>query len=140
MNTIKKIRDWIESQRAFLPTVGYSTQVAEEYIPVQNFMNSLLCFLDTLQEPEETHTLREWQEILANNPEMMAEFERQTPPEPIRGSILQEPEVDLDEEINRFWDSCIKHKNERGGNVIWSNKIEVEVLARHFYELGKNAK
>lgn len=47
-------------------------------------------------------------------------------------------DADLEEEINRFWDSCIKHKNEMGGNVIWSNKLEVEVLARHFYELGLN--
>lgn len=51
MNTIDKIRNWVEKQKAFLPTVGYSTQVAEEYIPVQNFMNYLLSFLDTLQEP-----------------------------------------------------------------------------------------
>lgn len=45
----------------------------------------------------------------------------------------------MEKEINRFWDSCIKHKNERGGNVIWSNKLEVEVLARHFNELGNRA-
>ena len=50
------------------------------------------------------------------------------------------PNIDLEEEINRFWDSCIKHKNERGGNVIWSNKLEVEALAHHFYELGLNAR
>lgn len=50
------------------------------------------------------------------------------------------PGVELEEEINRFWDSCTKHKNERGGNVIWSNKLEVEVLASHFYELGRNAR
>jgi len=55
-------------------------------------------------------------------------------------SLQQEQqEVELEEEINRFWDSCIKHKNERGGNVIRSNKIEVEVLARYFYELGLKA-
>ena len=53
---------------------------------------------------------------------------------------VKKPEVDLEKEIDRFWDSCIKHKNERGGNVIWSNKIEIEVLARHFYELGLNAR
>ncbi len=52
---------------------------------------------------------------------------------------LEVKEVDLEEEINRFWDSCAKHKNERGGNVIWSNKLEVEVLARHFFELGLKA-
>ena len=52
---------------------------------------------------------------------------------------LETKEVDLEEEINRFWNSCIKHKNERGGNVIWSNKLEVEVLARYFYELGLKA-
>lgn len=46
------------------------------------------------------------------------------------------PKADLDEEVDRFWDSCIKHENEIGGNVIWSNKIEIEALARHFYELG----
>lgn len=53
---------------------------------------------------------------------------------------LETKEGNLEEEINRFWDSCIKHKNERGGNVIWSNKLEIEVLARHFYELGLKAK
>ena len=52
----------------------------------------------------------------------------------------EKPEVELEKEIDRFWDSCIKHKNERGGNVIWSNKIEIKVLARHFYELGLNAR
>ncbi len=51
----------------------------------------------------------------------------------------EQPSEDLEKEIDRFWDSCIKHKNENGGNVIWSNKIEIEVLARHFYELGRNA-
>ena len=52
-------------------------------------------------------------------------------------SVKQEqPEVDLEMEIDRFWDSCIKHKNERGGNVIWSNKIEIEALARYFAEWG----
>lgn len=56
-------------------------------------------------------------------------------------SLQQEqPEVDLDEEINRFWDSCIKHKNEKGGNVIWSNKLEIEALVRHFYDRGLNAR
>lgn len=58
----------------------------------------------------------------------------------IRQEKQEQQEVDLDEGINRFWDSCIKHKNERGGNVIWSNKIEVGALARHFYELGLNAR
>lgn len=48
----------------------------------------------------------------------------------------EQPEVELEKEIDRFWDSCIKHKNERGGNVIWSNKIEIKVLARHFAEWG----
>ena len=33
---------------------------------------------------EETHTLREWQAILANNPELMAEFEKMNPPKPIK--------------------------------------------------------
>ena len=50
--------------------------------------------------------------------------------------LHEQPEVDLEKEIDRFWDSCIKHKNERGGNVIWSNKIEIKVLARHFAEWG----
>lgn len=48
----------------------------------------------------------------------------------------EQPEVDLEKEINRFWDSCTKHKNEIGNNVIWSNKLEVKVLARHFAEWG----
>ena len=52
----------------------------------------------------------------------------------------KQQEVELEKEIDSFWDSCIKHKNERGGNVIWSNKIEIEVLARRFYELGLNAR
>jgi hypothetical protein len=58
----------------------------------------------------------------------------------IRQEKQEQPEVDLEEEINNFWDSCIKHKNERGDNVIWSNKLEIEVLARHFYRLGLKRK
>lgn len=56
-------------------------------------------------------------------------------------SLQQEqPDVDLEKEIDRFWDSCIKHKNERGGNVIWSNKLEIEVLFRYVFELGLKSK
>lgn len=57
---------------------------------------------------------------------------------PPSNDASDQPIPNLDEAINRFWDSCIKHKNERGGNVIWSNKLEIEVLARYFYELGIN--
>lgn len=49
-------------------------------------------------------------------------------------------EVDLEKEIDSFWDSCNKHKNEIGCYVIWFNKIELEALAHHFYELGLNAR
>lgn len=51
-------------------------------------------------------------------------------------SLQRQQEADLEKEIDRFWDSCIKHKNERGGNVIWCNKIEIEALARYFAEWG----
>lgn len=52
-------------------------------------------------------------------------------------SLQQEQhEADLEKEIDRFWDSCIKHKDERGGNVIWCNKLEIEALARYFAEWG----
>lgn len=50
----------------------------------------------------------------------------------------EQPEVDLEKEIDCIWDSCDKHKNERGCYVIWFNKIELEALARYFYELGRN--
>lgn len=43
---------------------------------------------------EESHTLREWQKILANNPELMAEFEELTPPTPIKGDISEQPVSD----------------------------------------------
>lgn len=43
---------------------------------------------------EESHTLREWQKILANNPELMAEFEEMTPPTPIKGDISEQPVSD----------------------------------------------
>ena len=52
----------------------------------------------------------------------------------------EQPEVDLEKEIDHFWDSCIKHKNERGGNVIWCNKIEIEALFRYVFELGLKSK
>ena len=69
----------------------------------------------------------------------MATMDEQEQPQ-VADASKMEREVDLEKKIDRFWDSCIKHKNERGGNVIWSNKIEIEVLARNFYELGKNAR
>lgn len=52
----------------------------------------------------------------------------------------EQPDVDLEKEIDCFWDSCIKHKNERGGNVIWSNKLEIEALFRYVFELGLKSK
>ena len=52
MTTIEKKRAEIERQMAFLPTVGYSTQIAGEYIPVQNELKHLLSFLDTLEAVE----------------------------------------------------------------------------------------
>lgn len=45
---IDKIRQEIERQMAFLPTVGYSTHIADDYIPVQNVLKHLLSFLDSL--------------------------------------------------------------------------------------------
>lgn len=39
---------------------------------------------EELSVKEETHTLREWQEIIANNPALMAEFESLTPPKSIK--------------------------------------------------------
>lgn len=48
----------------------------------------------------ESHTIREWQEILAENPELAEEFDRMTPPQPIRGSIAQE--VDLEKAAEEY--------------------------------------
>lgn len=47
-----RIREEIERLIAFLPTVGYSTQVASEFIPVQNALNYLLSFIDSFQQDE----------------------------------------------------------------------------------------
>lgn len=51
---------------------------------------------------EESHTLREWQMILANNPELMAEFEEMTSPTPIKGDISEQPVEGLEEEADKY--------------------------------------
>lgn len=72
---------------------------------------------------EQSHTLREWQEILANNPELAAEFDSMTPPSPIRGSI--QPASDgMEEEIVNYY-----------GNIP-DDKDKIE-SARHFAEWQK---
>ena len=61
-----------------------------------------LSFIDSLPDEEETHTLKEWQRVLAERPDLMADFERRTPPQPIQGSIA--PEADLEEAAEEYGD------------------------------------
>jgi len=87
---------------------------------------------------EETHSLREWAQILAKNPDLRAEFDKMCPPQPIQGSIA--PEADLEAEIERWW-------NERYANLKKDYKFDsmsghyldnegIIALARHFAEWG----
>lgn len=56
-------------------------------------------------------------------------------------SLQQEqPEVDLDADIEMEWDSFNKHLAEYGEEaeeVVWLNWNSFEDIARHFFELGK---
>ncbi len=58
-------------------------------------------------------------------------------------SLQQEqPEVDLDADIEMEWDSFKKHLAEYGEEseeVVWLNWNNFNELARYFYELGRNA-
>lgn len=75
----------------------------------------LLPFFDTLQEPKNAKDYHKAFDEL---------YGEHIP-------NLQEPEVDLKEEIEDFW----AHLSEEG-----STFEMIEETARHFYELGKNSK
>ena len=53
----------------------------------------LVYFIAADQLQEEIHSLQEWAKIMAERPDLRAEFDKMCPPQPIRGSIG--PEVDL---------------------------------------------
>ena len=59
-------------------------------------------------------------------------------------SLQQEqPDVDLDADIEMEWDSFNKHLAEYGNEseeVVWLNWYSFNDIARHFYELGLNAR
>ena len=59
-------------------------------------------------------------------------------------SLQQEqPCEDMSAEIEMEWDSFNKHLAEYDGEsekVVWLNKYSFEDIARHFYELGQQAK
>jgi len=85
---------------------------------------------------EETHSLREWAQILATNPELRAEFDKLCPPQPIQGSIA--PQADLEAEIERWWnDRYAKLKKDYKFDSTSGHYIDNEGiidLARHFAE------
>lgn len=119
-------------------------------IPFRDFENTEYIRSDSLQQ-EQTEADLEVSKFCQPVPENIAncvaehfwemlDDEEKEDTRTIETAQQEQEVVDLEKEIDRFWDSCIKHKNERGGNVIWSNKIEIEVLARHFYELGLRAR
>jgi len=89
-----------------------------------------------VEQPEETHSLREWAQILATNPDLRAEFDKLCPPQPIQGSI--EPEADLEAEIERWWnDRYAKLKKEYKFDSTSGHYLDNEAiidLARHFAE------
>lgn len=148
----KSIIDQIRAKIEDLENMDYPCDTVEQYTGYHDALDYVWGFLDTLQEPGVEECAEVFLSALSKTPynnrpitdaqiivkQLLIFFKDANKYDP--DAILQEPEVNLEKEINSFWDSCIKHKNERGGNVIWSNKIEVEVLARHFYELGKNTK
>lgn len=80
-------------------------------------------FVEAPQE-EETHSLREWAQILVKNPDLRAEFDKLCPPQPIQGSIA--PEADLEAEIKRYMETHLGRKG------YW-DRVDT---ARHFAEWG----
>lgn len=122
---------------------GFDTGEAER--AYQLAIKDILAFIDSLQQqPEVQNGKFVFPKYLyartKDNKTIDMSYAPQdmTAVEYIRNDFVEQeqPEVDLEKEIDRFWDSCVKHKNERGGNVIWSNKIEIKVLARHFAKWG----
>lgn len=80
---------------------------------------------------DETHSLREWAQILATNPDLRAEFDKMCPPQPIQGSIA--PEVDLDGEIKKMLNSDYYKRHIKPSPYV----IDViNYTARHFAEWG----
>lgn len=75
-----------------------------------------------MSKQEETHSLREWAQILAKNPDLRAEFDKMCPPQPIQGSIA--PDADLDAEIFA-WQKA--HATEETKQII-------AMTSRHFAE------
>lgn len=43
----------------------------------------------------------------------------------------------IQKEIDEFWDNCVKHTNELGDKVIWSNRLEIEALITFFINKQK---
>jgi hypothetical protein len=75
---------------------------------------------------EEIHSLREWAQILATNPDLRAEFDKMCPPQPIQGSIA--PEADLEAEIERYESVIYGFEG--------SSRADCLHIARHFAEWG----
>ncbi len=59
----------------------------------------LVYFVAADQLQEEIHSLQEWAKIMAERPELRAEFDKMCPPQPIQGSVA--PEADLEAEIDK---------------------------------------
>ena len=64
----------------------------------------LVYFIAADQLQEETHTLQEWAKIMAERPDLRAEFDKMCPPQPIQGSIA--PEADLEAVKDAYCDVC----------------------------------
>lgn len=64
----------------------------------------------------------------------------------VRKKLQQEQpgvDLDLDADIEMEWDSFNQHLAEYGGEseeVVWLNRYNFNEIARHFYELGLNAR
>lgn len=57
----------------------------------------------------------------------------------IPDAILEQPEVDLEKEIDACWQNWLSPLNQKEVEGVLP-KIEFATYARHFYELGRNAR
>lgn len=80
---------------------------------------------------EETHSLREWAQIMAERPDLRAEFDKMCPPQPIRGSIA--PEADLEGEIKKMLNSDYYKRHIKPSPYVID---AINYTARHFAEWG----
>lgn len=103
----------------------------------------LLSIIDSLQQeqPDFPTSDKECEEFLATHSEVEVPDKYKTPD--WLWKKQEQPEVDLEEEVRKYCGSSFRFNYDEFNDSFYSNAFEfddVVELARHFYELGLNAR